>query len=98
MITAAQMLSILNEEDFEGLLALNFPEDEYMAEAREIATLLNSAKYDNPDEQVIAKVVMDVWSHMFGPFMHEEKERRAEALASITRKVAAIHLPNRQES
>lgn len=80
----------LDEEDIEGLLALDCPRDEYDGEASLIEDGI--AKASNFGERPlavdqIAAIVEEVWNLNFGPFGDEEVEKRRPAFESVAKKL-----------
>jgi hypothetical protein len=82
----------LDQEDIEGLFALDCPRDEYDGEASLIESGL--AKATNFGRNTISVeevegIVHAVWDSQFGPFDSFELEKRRSAFASIAHKITA---------
>jgi len=87
-----EIKSALDQEDIEGLLALECPSDEYDGEASLIESGL--AKATNFGKKTITigeieEIVRVVWNSNFGPFDTSELEKRRDAFASLANKIAA---------
>lgn len=85
-----EIKAALDAEDIEGLLAMGCPTDEYDGEASliesQIGRTTNFGK--NPiTPEVCEKIIEEVWNSQFGPFDNKELGARAQAFASVARKL-----------
>lgn len=86
-MTTTAILSVLNEEDIEGLLAAGAPADEYEAEAQMIAeALARLGQHELVLDRVMA-IVTDVCSRMFGPFDEEQVRRRQPVYRRVVQRI-----------
>ena len=84
-ISLEKIESILRREDIEGFLNLGAPQDEYSSEARKMGLALQAI--DEPTEEEVSQVVMNVWDKAFGPFTDEDIEMRRPVLERIVRHI-----------
>lgn len=86
-----EIKSVLDQEDIEGLLALECPPDEYDGEASLIESGLARATNFGKDKvttDAIQAIVTEVWSSQFGPFDPDELEKRRPAFFAVAREIA----------
>ena len=87
-----EIKSALDREDIEGLLALEYPSDEYNGEASliesSVAKATNFGKSPISFEQVEG-IVRAVWDSQFGPFDREDLNKRSSAFTAVAQKIVA---------
>lgn len=85
-----EIKSALDQEDIEGLLALQCPSDEYDGEASLIesgvARATNFGK-DKISADEVEAIVSEVWNRQFGPFDPDHLKQRRSAFASVAQKI-----------
>jgi hypothetical protein len=87
-----EIKAALDAEDIEGLLELKCPLDEYDGEAPLIESELAKAKdfgKKHIRQEQLEGIIARVWNDRFGPFADKELSQRAQALASVARKLGA---------
>ena len=59
------LITILREEDIEGLIALGAPQDEYIHEAEELFTLLSQTSQNYSDVADVYLAIVPIWQKSF---------------------------------
>jgi hypothetical protein len=89
-IATSAILSVLNEEDIEGLLAAGAPGDEYDGEARAIGeTLAQVPQHELVLDRVFG-IVTEVGSRMFGPFDEEQLRKRRPVYLRVAQRILEL--------
>ena len=90
-LSQRMVLSLLNSEDIEGLLAAGAPTDEYETEAAMITELLGGLSEGEWDLDRVTTIVADVCGQMFGPFAEDELNRRLPGYRRLARLIVQEH-------
>ena len=74
MITLEKIEVALRKADIEGVLKGGAPQDEYDAEAAEIAEALAGIRGADLSEDRVLQIVCDIWTKSFGHEFHETEK------------------------
>jgi hypothetical protein len=85
----AKVNAILISEDIESLVQHGVPADEYMNEARDIASAMALHGDGEFTEERLTEIVCAVWTKSFGPFSSKEVEMRMPAFRRVADRILA---------
>jgi hypothetical protein len=86
-VSQPAVLSLLNNEDIEGLLASGAPADEYESEAAMIAQAVERLTEDELDLERVTRIVADVCGQMFGPFGDDDLRLRWPGYQRVAKRI-----------
>jgi hypothetical protein len=96
-LSQSVVLSLLKEEDLEGLQAAGAPADEYETEAAMIAQLVEEVPRGDMNLDRVTKIVADVWWQMFGPFDEDALGRRWPGYQRVARRMVQAQAHGKTE-
>ncbi len=85
---------ILQEEDIEGFIEMGAPNDEYLSEAEEIASLISSMEANQLTENNVISGVIKIWQKYFGLLSDSDINKRMAGFRNVTRKIFRLEEEN----